>query len=80
MHVLSDGAWGRFKAALDAARWGTGQPFSDKRRTVEGKLRLFVAMDRTIKDATNSPAKHAWRSGNLPSQTRTIKCRDQTHL
>jgi transposase len=35
MHVLSDDEWARLKAALDAARSGTGRPFPDERRTVE---------------------------------------------
>jgi hypothetical protein len=36
MRVLSDGEWARLKAALDAARSGTGRPFPEERRTVEG--------------------------------------------
>ncbi len=35
MQVLSNGEWARLKAALDAARSGTGRPFPDERRTVE---------------------------------------------
>ena len=35
MGILSDGEWARLKAALDAARSGTGRPFPDERRTVE---------------------------------------------
>ena len=35
MDVLSDGEWVRLKAALDAARSGTGRPLPDERRTVE---------------------------------------------
>jgi transposase len=35
MDVLSDWEWARLKAALDAARSGTGRPFPDERRTVE---------------------------------------------
>jgi transposase len=35
MRILSDGEWARLKAALDAARSGTGRPFPDERRTVE---------------------------------------------
>src|SRR5687767_10312445 len=35
MRILSDGEWARLKAALAAARSGTGRPFSDERRTVE---------------------------------------------
>jgi transposase len=35
MQVLSDDEWARLKAALDAARSGTGRPFPDERRTVE---------------------------------------------
>src|SRR5919206_3061248 len=38
MQVLSDGEWARLKAALDAARSGTGRPFPDERRTVEAVI------------------------------------------
>jgi transposase len=38
MRVLSDGEWARLKAALDAARSGTGRPFPDERRTVEAMV------------------------------------------
>ncbi len=35
MQVLSESEWVRLKAALDAARSGTGRRFPDERRTVE---------------------------------------------
>lgn len=35
MVILSGADWSRLKAALDAARSGTGRPFPDERRTVE---------------------------------------------
>jgi transposase len=35
MGILSEAEWARLKAALDAARSGTGRPFPDERRTVE---------------------------------------------
>jgi transposase len=35
MRILSDDEWARLKAALDAARSGTGRPLADERRTVE---------------------------------------------
>ena len=35
MQILSDGEWARLKAALDAARSGTGRPLEDERKTVE---------------------------------------------
>ena len=38
MEILSEGAWARLKAALDAARSGTGRPFPDERRTVEAVI------------------------------------------
>ncbi len=38
MSILSDDEWARLKAALDAARSGTGHPFPDERRTVEAVI------------------------------------------
>ena len=38
MSVLTDEEWGALKAALDRARSGTGRPFADARRTVEGVI------------------------------------------
>ena len=38
MQVLGDDEWTRLKAALDAARSGTGRPFPDERRTVEAVI------------------------------------------
>ena len=35
---MSDGEWARLKAALDAARSGTGRPLDDERRTVEAVI------------------------------------------
>jgi|SRR6185312_2053402 len=35
MQILSDGEWGRLKAALDEARSGTGRPLNEARKTVE---------------------------------------------
>ena len=36
MAGLTDECWAALKAALDAVRSGTGRPFRDERRTVEG--------------------------------------------
>jgi transposase len=38
MEMLSDGEWARLKAALDAARSGTGRPLREERRLVEGVI------------------------------------------
>lgn len=38
MQMLADAQWTRLKAALDAARSGTGRPFPDERRTVEAVI------------------------------------------
>lgn len=38
MQMLDDAQWTRLKAALDAARSGTGRPFPDERRTVEAVI------------------------------------------
>jgi len=38
MTILDDADWRRLKAALDAARSGTGRPFADERRTVEAVI------------------------------------------